>query len=113
MSTDDDPDPDPSNSRTRTKDSRGTRFICYNSSIRSLDESQPWDLRPWAPDSAGPLPDYRQRPEPNVDILICTPGGVEDDIRYTNGFALMHLEWLVVEEADRQDERGEMHAYRG
>jgi ATP-dependent RNA helicase DDX51/DBP6 len=52
-------------------------------------------------DSNGFLPGYIQRAEPNVDILICTPGRLVDHIRYTKGFTLKHLEWLVIDEADR------------
>ena len=47
------------------------------------------------------LPGYLHRPEPNVDILICTPGRLVDHLRYTKGFTLKHLEWLVIDEADR------------
>ncbi|KAJ5925794.1 hypothetical protein N7454_007304 [Penicillium verhagenii] len=54
-----------------------------------------------AVDSTGFLPGYIQRSEPNVDILICTPGRLVDHIRYTKGFSLKHLEWLVIDEADR------------
>ncbi|KAJ5161017.1 hypothetical protein N7492_006409 [Penicillium capsulatum] len=54
-----------------------------------------------AVDSNGSLHGYIQRPEPNVDILICTPGRLVDHIRYTKGFTLKHLEWLVIDEADR------------
>ncbi|KAJ5100075.1 hypothetical protein N7532_007076 [Penicillium argentinense] len=51
--------------------------------------------------STGFLPGYIQRPEPNVDILICTPGRLVDHLRYTKGFTLKHIEWLVIDEADR------------
>ncbi|CEO59535.1 hypothetical protein PMG11_04209 [Penicillium brasilianum] len=54
-----------------------------------------------AVDSTGYLPGYIQRAEPNVDILICTPGRLVDHLRYTKGFTLKHLEWLVIDEADR------------
>ncbi|KAE8151719.1 P-loop containing nucleoside triphosphate hydrolase protein [Aspergillus avenaceus] len=47
------------------------------------------------------LPGYIRKTEPNVDILICTPGRLVDHIRYTKGFTLKHLEWLVIDEADR------------
>jgi ATP-dependent RNA helicase DDX51/DBP6 len=47
------------------------------------------------------LPGYIHRAEPNVDILICTPGRLVDHIRYTKGFTLKHLQWLVIDEADR------------
>jgi ATP-dependent RNA helicase DDX51/DBP6 len=54
-----------------------------------------------AVDSTGSLPGYIQRYEPNVDILICTPGRLVDHLRYTKGFTLKYLEWLVIDEADR------------
>ncbi|KAF3481047.1 ATP-dependent RNA helicase dbp6 [Arthroderma uncinatum] len=38
---------------------------------------------------------------PCVDILICTPGRLVDHIRSTKGFTLSHLEWLIIDEADR------------
>ncbi|KAJ0418568.1 P-loop containing nucleoside triphosphate hydrolase protein [Aspergillus carlsbadensis] len=47
------------------------------------------------------LPGYIHGAEPNVDILICTPGRLVDHIRYTKGFTLKHLQWLVIDEADR------------
>lgn len=46
-------------------------------------------------------PGYVAMSEPNVDILICTPGRLVDHIRSTKGFTLKHLQWLVVDEADR------------
>ena len=47
------------------------------------------------------LPGYLHKSEPNVDILICTPGRLVDHLRYTKGFTLKHLQWLVIDEADR------------
>lgn len=43
------------------------------------------------------VPEYTS----NVDILICTPGRLVDHIKSTKGFTLQHLEWFVVDEADR------------
>ncbi|EAW07153.1 putative ATP-dependent RNA helicase DBP6 [Aspergillus clavatus NRRL 1] len=54
-----------------------------------------------AGDLSESLPGYIQKAEPNVDILICTPGRLVDHLRYTKGFTLEHLEWLVIDEADR------------
>lgn len=36
-----------------------------------------------------------------VDILICTPGRLVDHIQSTKGFTLNHVQWLVIDEADR------------
>ncbi|RVX72021.1 hypothetical protein B0A52_04619 [Exophiala mesophila] len=36
-----------------------------------------------------------------VDILITTPGRLVDHLRSTPGFSLEHVEWLVIDEADR------------
>ncbi|KAK2762333.1 ATP-dependent RNA helicase ddx51 [Arachnomyces sp. PD_36] len=47
------------------------------------------------------LPGHTERVSSNVDILICTPGRLVDHIRSTKGFTLGHLDWLVIDEADR------------
>ncbi|OJD11167.1 hypothetical protein AJ78_08009 [Emergomyces pasteurianus Ep9510] len=47
------------------------------------------------------FPNHVTNPSPNIDILICTPGRLVDHIRSTKGFTLDHLEWLVIDEADR------------
>ena len=36
-----------------------------------------------------------------VDILIATPGRLAEHILHTPGFTLQHLEFLVLDEADR------------
>lgn len=36
-----------------------------------------------------------------IDILICTPGRLVDHIQNTKGFTLEHVQWLVIDEADR------------
>ncbi|KAI5293391.1 ATP-dependent RNA helicase dbp6 [Ascosphaera acerosa] len=47
------------------------------------------------------LPFCVTQPTPNIDILVCTPGRLVDHVRSTKGFSLEHLQWLVVDEADR------------
>ncbi|PGH30076.1 hypothetical protein GX50_07138 [[Emmonsia] crescens] len=47
------------------------------------------------------FPNHVSTPSLNIDILICTPGRLVDHIRSTKGFTLEHLEWLVIDEADR------------
>ncbi|CAF9923723.1 ATP-dependent RNA helicase dbp6 [Imshaugia aleurites] len=36
-----------------------------------------------------------------VDILICTPGRLVEHIQSTTGFTLKHVQWLIIDEADR------------
>ncbi len=36
-----------------------------------------------------------------VDILVCTPGRLQDHLQFTPGFTLEHLRFLVLDEADR------------
>jgi ATP-dependent RNA helicase DDX51/DBP6 len=45
----------------------------------------------------GHVPEYSS----NVDILVCTPGRLVDHIRSTPGFSLSHVEYLIIDEADR------------
>lgn len=47
------------------------------------------------------LPDHVSTSSPNVDILVCTPGRLVDHIRSTKGFTLEHVQWLIIDEADR------------
>lgn len=46
---------------------------------------------------AGHVPHYRSA----VDILVATPGRLLEHIAETPGFNIVHLRWLVVDEADR------------
>ncbi|KAI4248790.1 MAG: hypothetical protein L6R40_000801 [Gallowayella cf. fulva] len=45
----------------------------------------------------GYVDDYQSR----IDILVCTPGRLIEHLQHTRGFTLDHVEWLVVDEADR------------
>lgn len=47
------------------------------------------------------LEDYVVDYSSKVDILICTPGRLVDHIQSTKGFTLNHVQWLVIDEADR------------
>ena len=42
-------------------------------------------------------PRYKSR----CDVLITTPGRLVDQLKTTNGLSLKHLQWLVLDEADR------------
>ncbi|KAL8939789.1 MAG: hypothetical protein Q9211_002576 [Gyalolechia sp. 1 TL-2023] len=46
---------------------------------------------------AGYVDDYAAK----VDILVCTPGRLIEHLRHTRGFVLDHVQWLVMDEADR------------
>jgi ATP-dependent RNA helicase DDX51/DBP6 len=36
-----------------------------------------------------------------VDVLVCTPGRLQEHVQYSPGFTLQHLRFLVLDEADR------------
>ncbi|KAL7812512.1 P-loop containing nucleoside triphosphate hydrolase protein [Trichoderma gracile] len=50
-------------------------------------------LGPWQ----GQVIDFHSK----VDVLICTPGRLVEHLDQTPGFALTHVRWLVVDEADK------------
>ncbi|KAI0019475.1 P-loop containing nucleoside triphosphate hydrolase protein [Xylariomycetidae sp. FL0641] len=47
------------------------------------------------------LPDHVVAYRSKVDVLICTPGRLVEHIKYTPGFTLDFVRWLVVDEADK------------
>ncbi|KAI1762747.1 P-loop containing nucleoside triphosphate hydrolase protein [Hypoxylon sp. FL1150] len=47
------------------------------------------------------LPDHVVSYTSKIDILICTPGRLVEHIKYTPGFSLDFVRWLVVDEADK------------
>ncbi|KAI0846460.1 P-loop containing nucleoside triphosphate hydrolase protein [Daldinia vernicosa] len=47
------------------------------------------------------LPNHVIAYKSKVDILICTPGRLVEHIKYTPGFSLDFVRWLVVDEADK------------
>ncbi|KAI0182106.1 P-loop containing nucleoside triphosphate hydrolase protein [Hypoxylon sp. FL1284] len=47
------------------------------------------------------LPDHVVSYASRVDILICTPGRLVEHIKYTPGFSLDFVRWLIVDEADK------------
>ncbi|KAI2617290.1 P-loop containing nucleoside triphosphate hydrolase protein [Hypomontagnella submonticulosa] len=47
------------------------------------------------------LPDHVIAYKSKVDVLICTPGRLVEHIKYTPGFTLDFVRWLVVDEADK------------
>ncbi|KAI1161845.1 P-loop containing nucleoside triphosphate hydrolase protein [Nemania serpens] len=47
------------------------------------------------------LPDHIIAYKSKVDILICTPGRLVEHIKFTPGFSLDFVRWLIVDEADK------------
>ncbi|KAI0970822.1 P-loop containing nucleoside triphosphate hydrolase protein [Xylaria arbuscula] len=47
------------------------------------------------------LPDHILTYKSKVDVLICTPGRLVEHIKFTPGFCLEFVRWLVVDEADK------------
>ncbi|KAI1155286.1 P-loop containing nucleoside triphosphate hydrolase protein [Nemania diffusa] len=47
------------------------------------------------------LPDHIITYKSKADILICTPGRLVEHIKFTPGFSLDFVRWLVVDEADK------------
>lgn len=52
-------------------------------------------------DISGILPYHVPEFYSKIDILITTPGRLVEHIKHTRGFSLLHLRWLVIDEADR------------
>lgn len=73
---------------------------------REVDEDE--ELLNWDSDAFGDdeqagevLMDYVVDHMSKVDILICTPGRLIEHLQHTRGFTLDHVQWLVIDEADR------------
>ncbi|KAI1269470.1 P-loop containing nucleoside triphosphate hydrolase protein [Xylariaceae sp. FL1019] len=47
------------------------------------------------------LPHHAVTYRPKADVLICTPGRLVEHIKFTPGFSLDFVRWLVVDEADK------------
>ena len=62
-----------------------------------LDESEMTMLDDVVQLPSGYVPTYTSA----ADLLICTPGRLVEHLTATTGFTLDHVEWLVVDEADR------------
>ncbi|APA15982.1 hypothetical protein SS1G_10075 [Sclerotinia sclerotiorum 1980 UF-70] len=52
-------------------------------------------------EAISPLPDHIIEPVSKVDILICTPGRLVEHLKFTPGFTLEYVKWLVIDEADK------------
>lgn len=89
--------------------SRGQRYDpeAYQAELE-IEDDEIGDLMDWDFDSphygsnrASKLTNYVDEYVSKVDILICTPGRLVDHMRSTKGFTLDHVQWLVIDEADR------------
>lgn len=49
----------------------------------------------------GELVGYKVDRTSRVDLLVCTPGRLIEHLQHTRGFTLEHVQWLVIDEADR------------
>lgn len=67
------------------------------------EELMNWDIEDTAGDVDGfeCLENYVVDYSSKVDIIICTPGRLVDHMKSTKGFTLNHVQWLVIDEADR------------
>ena len=73
---------------------------------KEVDEDE--ELMNWDLDAVlGPQDEFKCWPDhvleysSMADILICTPGRLVEHIKSTKGFHLHHVQWLVIDEADR------------
>jgi ATP-dependent RNA helicase DDX51/DBP6 len=82
---------------------------CYQALMEKAKKCQRFELDSDLADSeATILDDLVRLPSGYVptytsaaDLLICTPGRLVEHLTATTGFSLDHIEWLVVDEADR------------
>ncbi|MCJ1289052.1 ATP-dependent RNA helicase dbp6 [Xylographa carneopallida] len=66
------------------------------------DDLMTWEDEPiLSVDDSDRLIDFVSQCVSNVDILVCTPGRLVDHVKSTRGFTLEHVQWLVIDEADR------------
>ncbi|KAI4086234.1 MAG: hypothetical protein LQ344_007726 [Seirophora lacunosa] len=74
-----------------------------NRAVDDDEELLNWD--PTAFDERGQAEDslvgYVVDHSSKIDILICTPGRLIEHLQHTRGFTLDHVQWLVIDEADR------------
>ena len=63
-----------------------------------LDESSDEDEKD---DPLAELPNLVPTYLSKIDVLICTPGRLVDHMRNTKGFTLEHVQWLIIDEADK------------
>ncbi|MCJ1402133.1 ATP-dependent RNA helicase dbp6 [Xylographa trunciseda] len=66
------------------------------------DDLMNWEDEPTVlVDDFDTLIDFVVQYTSSVDIVVCTPGRLVDHVKSTKGFTLEHVQWLVIDEADR------------
>ncbi|KAI0865421.1 P-loop containing nucleoside triphosphate hydrolase protein [Xylaria cubensis] len=96
---------DPGMYQQRIKRSSRSRILSHgsdddgNSDYNTEDEEK--DAIRKREDRLQTLPDHVIAYKSKADILICTPGRLVEHIKFTPGFSLDFVRWLVVDEADK------------
>lgn len=67
----------------------------------SLDESEDLKTEQHVQDAIECLVEHVPTYESAVDLLVATPGRLLEHVNNTLGFNLVHLQWLVIDEADK------------
>lgn len=88
------------------KDQRWDPAACKAEREKEIDEDE--ELMNWdfdavlgSQDNFECWPHHVLEYRSKIDIIICTPGRLVEHIKSTKGFHLNHVQWLVIDEADR------------
>ncbi|KAL8725668.1 MAG: hypothetical protein Q9166_007211 [cf. Caloplaca sp. 2 TL-2023] len=73
------------------------RHVDEDEELLNWDEDQFDALTTLEEKLVGYVDDYHS----NIDVLVCTPGRLIEHIQHTRGFTLNHVQWLIIDEADR------------
>ncbi|KAI1869053.1 uncharacterized protein JN550_006040 [Neoarthrinium moseri] len=92
-------DPDAYAERQKRLESRRKGY--YDDEVEGAEDDEELAEIRRKEDKKETLPDYVIGYKSRVDILICTPGRLVEHIKYTPGFRLDYVRWLVADEADK------------
>ncbi|KAF2148399.1 P-loop containing nucleoside triphosphate hydrolase protein, partial [Myriangium duriaei CBS 260.36] len=73
----------------------------YDSEDDAQDETREAKAEQLLTDAVQTIPLHVVRYDSAVDVLVCTPGRLVEHLQNTLGFNLDHLQWLIIDEADR------------